>query len=137
MAIVAKLDCGDYIMDDPCFFAPVSKREWEKSQIIKNTDTKDVIKGFKMESRIPVYKPGEGSKLSLYQLKVNLLDEEDKKRHISWAGLLFRFHILFDVNWLARVPSKHCKTHMRVVKTLCRYLAWPMVFSNRYERGEI
>lgn len=45
----------------------------------KRYHTKDVLKHLDMKGCNHAYKPDEGPTLSLYQSKVNMLDEEEKK----------------------------------------------------------
>lgn len=68
------------------------------------------------------YNPGEGPKVSLYQPKLKLLDEEDIKRYQPIMGTVMYhrqvslYYTRFDVNQLARV------LFIATAKNLHRYL---------------
>lgn len=141
LAIATELDYGIHTMDVQMAFLNVGMEEEKVTSIMNQRgDMEYVIKHFDMKGCHPAYKPGEGPNLSLSQLKVNLLDKEDKKRYQSitgdniYLGLLFPYGALFAVNQLAMTLSKPSKAHIAAAKNLLRYLVGCVNFIT-YKRG--
>lgn len=82
--------------------------------INKRDYTKDVIKRSDMKDQTPAYKPDERPKLSLYQQKVNLLDEEDKITYPSLGALMYLgYNSAPSISWRGLFPSIQSSTGRR------------------------